>query len=330
MGKVDFCRIDTLLVYANLTQRLWTMVDGELFIARRWFFDEYRQLRERTGLPTDREFATKLDLGWRMIARCLASGIRFDVVVCDSLYGRDRQFRAERHAAGVTYAAQAPAAKTVRVGKARGKVCCHSSGARRARVSATFKRKAERVEQRDSERGVLRARFALFRARAASEGRTSTTAEWLVIRPRREPRQFSYTPLNAPVYAPLESIAELSSRRSFGELAFQDAKSELGWGEFAERKYLAWEHHLALTGAELWFVAQTKLEWERENGRDSELAHELKARLLPESLGAESPLRPKSASGYWRSLGSNQQTVWVLCYFLFKKGRSVGDTRSRE
>jgi SRSO17 transposase len=39
MGKVDLCRVDTCLVYANLTQRLWTMVDGELFIARRWFSD---------------------------------------------------------------------------------------------------------------------------------------------------------------------------------------------------------------------------------------------------------------------------------------------------
>lgn len=35
MGKVDLCRVDTCLIYANLTRRLWTMVDGELFLARR-------------------------------------------------------------------------------------------------------------------------------------------------------------------------------------------------------------------------------------------------------------------------------------------------------
>jgi SRSO17 transposase len=44
-----------------------------------------------------------------MIKRCRASGLRFDVVACDSLYGRDRQFRAALHAEGVTYAAQVPA-----------------------------------------------------------------------------------------------------------------------------------------------------------------------------------------------------------------------------
>jgi hypothetical protein len=59
-----------------------------------------------------------------------------------------------------------------------------------------------------------------------------------------------------------------SARRHFVERTFQDAKSELGWAEFSARKYRAWEHHLALTAAALWFVAQTKLEWEGEYRRD--------------------------------------------------------------
>lgn len=69
---------------------------------------------------------------------------------------------------------------------------------------------------------------------------------------------------------------------SFVERTFQDAKSELGWAEFSARRYRAWEHHLALTAAALWFVAQTKLEWEEgEGGRDAELAGELRVRVLP-------------------------------------------------
>ena len=80
---------------------------------------------------------------------------------------------------------------------------------------------------------------------------------------------------------PLERIAEWSTRRYFVERTFQDAKSELGWAEFAARKYRAWEHHLALTAAALWFVAQTKLEWEGEYMRDAELAQELRVRVLP-------------------------------------------------
>jgi hypothetical protein len=84
--------------------------------------------------------------------------------------------------------------------------------------------------------------------------------------------QYSYTLLNAPADTPVERVAELSARRYFVERTFQDAKSELGWGEFSARRYRAWEHHLALTAAALWFVAQTKLEWEEGGGgRDAEI-----------------------------------------------------------
>jgi SRSO17 transposase len=281
MGKVDLCRVDTCLIYANLQRRLWTMVDGELFIARRWFSDAYRRRREQTGIPTEREFATKLDLGLQMIKRCCASGLRFDVVACDSLYGRDRQFRAALHAAGVTYAAQVPASTLVRLGETAGKYLA-SVPAREVRELARRASTVWRhIELRDSERGVLRARCACMRVRVVVEGRTATEAEWLVIRQLHEARQYSYTLLNAAADTPLERIAELSARRYFVERTFQDAKSELGWAEFAARKYRAWEHHLALTAAALWFVAQTKLEWESEYGRDTELARELAVRVLP-------------------------------------------------
>jgi SRSO17 transposase len=282
MGKVDFCRVDTCLIYANLRRRLWTMIDGELFIAQRWFSDAYRQRRERTGIPRERTFATKLDLGLRMIERCRASGLRFDVVACDSLYGRDRQFRAALRAAGVIYAAQVPASTVVRLGEMAGRYVA-SVPAREVRQLARRASTVWRqIELRDSERGVLRVRCALMRVRVVAQGRTATEAEWLVIRQLHEPRQYSYTLLNAPADTPLERVAELSARRYFVERTFQDAKSELGWAEFSARRYRAWEHHLALTAAALWFVAQTKLEWEEDDcGRDAELAGDLRVRVLP-------------------------------------------------
>jgi SRSO17 transposase len=251
MGKVDLCRVDTCVVYANLGRRLWAMADGELFIARRWFSDEYRGRRQRTGIPADREFATKLELGLRMIERCRASGLRFDIVACDSLYGRDGQFRSALRAAGVTYAAQGPASTLVRVGEAAGKYVA-SVPAREVRESARrASTRWRRIELRDSERGTLRARCAIMRVWVVAAGRTAGEAEWLVIRQLHEPRQYSYMLLNAPADTPPERVAEWSTRRYFVERTFEDAKGELGWGESAARKYRAWEHHLALTAAAL-------------------------------------------------------------------------------
>jgi hypothetical protein len=62
---------------------------------------------------------------------------------------------------------------------------------------------------------------------------------------------------------------------------FEDAKTEIGWDEFQAQKYRAWEHHLALTAASLWFVAQTKLEWAQAYARDPELLRQLEVEVLP-------------------------------------------------
>lgn len=285
MGKVDLCRVDTCLVYANLTRRLWTMVDGELFIAAKWFSDEYRPRRERTGIPEDREFATKLDLGRRMIERCRASGIRFDIVACDALYGRDQRFRSTLHAAGIIYAAQVPASTLVAVeAETSGRARIPHRTCEVRELARNEHTRWRRIRLRYSERGLLAADFAFFRVRAAADGRTATSTtgtEWLVIRRINEPHRHSFTLINAPIDTPPERLAEWSTRRYFIERTFEDAKSELGWAEFEARKYQAWEHHLALTAAALWFAAQTKLERERERRPDIRVALELGVAVLP-------------------------------------------------
>jgi len=282
IAKVDLCRVDTCLIYANLTQRLWTMADAELFIAHKWFSAEYAQLRARVGIPPARRFATKLELGLQMIRRCQHSGIRFDVVACDSLYGRDWQFRASLHALNVVYAAQVPISTLVRVTDPRRRQPSPGADSHEVRELAHSERtRWQRIELRHSERGMLAADFALFRVWPVAYGNHTTTAEWLVIRRIGEPRQYSYTLINAAADTPPAQLYEWSTRRYFVERTFEDAKSELGWAEFAAQKYRAWEHHLALTGAALWFAAQTKLELSAAYAPDAELAAELKVVVLP-------------------------------------------------
>ncbi|MDQ3254596.1 MAG: hypothetical protein M3R15_11930, partial [Acidobacteriota bacterium] len=65
------------------------------------------------------------------------------------------------------------------------------------------------------------------------------------------------------------------------ERTFEDAKSELWWPQFEARKYRAWQHHLALTAAALWFALLTKLESERECRRDVRIALEMGVWVLP-------------------------------------------------
>src|SRR5262245_24408980 len=107
LGKVDVCRVDTCLTYAN--DGLWAMVDGELFLPEEWLGAAFAQRRSEWGIPAERRFETKLQLGLKMIKRVKAQGVPFDLVACDALYGRDSQFRAALAAEDVQYAAQVPA-----------------------------------------------------------------------------------------------------------------------------------------------------------------------------------------------------------------------------
>ena len=113
MGKVDLCRVDTCLAYAN--GGLWAMVDGELFLPEEWFGEAFAQTRHELGIPPERTFETKIALGLKMVKRVKANGVPFDLLACDALYGRDSQFRADLDTAGVLYAAQVPADTNVYV-----------------------------------------------------------------------------------------------------------------------------------------------------------------------------------------------------------------------
>ena len=205
LGKVDVCRVDTCLTYAN--GGLWAIVDGELFLPEEWFGAAFAQRRKELGIPAERRFETKSQLGLKMIKRVKGHGLPFDLLACDALYGRDSQFRAAVDAEGVWYAAQVPADTHVyrsepRVGippkrGKRGRPCTRLqvlSGQRPQEVRALAQHPQtvwERAQVRYTERGRLTADFAVRRVWTVAAGQRPR-AEWLVIR-RNSEGDRSYT-----------------------------------------------------------------------------------------------------------------------------------------
>src|SRR5215813_12917858 len=293
LGKVDVCRVDTCLTYAN--GGLWAMVDGELFLPEEWFGAAFAQRRRELGIPAERRFETKSQLGLKMIKRVKAQGVPFDLLACDALYGRDSQFRADLAAANVQYAAQVPADTLVYLseppvgippkrgtrGRPRTRLqVLRGQGPHEVRALAQHPQTTwQQVQVRHTERGRLIADFAVRRVWTVAAGQRPRT-EWLVIR-RNSEGDCSYTLLNAPTGTPQAWLSAGSCRRYFTERTFEDAKTEIGWDEFQAQKYRVWENHLALTAAALWFVAQTKLVWAQMYMRDPALAHQLEVEVLP-------------------------------------------------
>jgi SRSO17 transposase len=302
MGKVDLSQVGVFLAYANITPSLpapvWTWVDGEVFIPEHWFTQEKEVKRKRLGIPPEREFATKVELGWRMVQRGVANGLPFEVLCCDDLYGRTKWFRRELHKAGIVYMADVPTntqvylkrptvgVPTVGAGQPGRPATCPQilSGDKPVAVGDIFSLPdtlRQRVRVRSTERGEINDVFAVRQVWTdRDEAGVPTTEEWLVIRQEADGK-LNCSLSNAVQDSTVERLAWWKCQRYFIERANQDAKTEIGWDEFRAQKYRAWEHQLALTVLASWFIAETKLDWAREMARDPELVRQFEVDVLP-------------------------------------------------
>jgi SRSO17 transposase len=291
LGKVELSQVGVFLAFA--TGPLWTWIDGELLLPNDWFGPELAGERARLGIPATRQFASKLQLGWQMVQRVLANGVAFEVLLCDDVYGRSGWLRHQLDTAHVLYLADVPAATQVYLKQpilgvpvARGR---HGRVPTRVQVVNGVKpldvrqvgQRADTLFQRyrvrDTERGVLEEPFAVRQVWTLRAGHVAT--EWLVI--RQEEQGPSYALSNALATTAPRQLVDWKCRRFGIECANQEAKSELGWDELRAQKYVAWEHHLALTVLAAWFIAHTRLEWAERYGRDAMLVEELDVASLP-------------------------------------------------
>ena len=303
MGKVDECQVAVTLGYANWKVEpwpVWAMVDAEVFLPEEWFSEAYVQLRQKVGVPAERRaYESKPELGLKMIRRAKAQRLPFEAVLCDSLYGRSRQFRRELDQEHLLYMADIPANLRVYldqpvVGIPSPKPNKKGPKAQKPQVLngvLTYSVKQvgrvkdtdwQRLRMRTNERGVLEDQFAARRVWLWDDQQPETEPhqEWLVMRSEGNGDR-SYALSNAPEEATLQFLAELLCGRYFVERIIQDSKDEVGGDEFQAQKYLAWEHHTALTACALWFIAASKLSWAEECQRDPELAQQLEVEVLP-------------------------------------------------
>ena len=293
LGKIEMSQVGTFLAF--FTGVVWTWVDGELFLPEHWFTPEMAGERKRVGIPADRTFATKIELGWRMIERVQAQGLPFEAVACDDLYGRSGWLRHKLDVAGIVYMAEVPENTRVYLTQPAFGVPPHQPGQRghkptRPQILSAdtpvearqWVQRAEphfqRFRVRPTERGELDDPFAMRRVWTIRNNELAE--EWLVIRHEYSQR-YTYALSNAPADTPLERLAWLKCVRHFVERSNQDAKSEAGWDDLRAQKYRAWEHHLALNIMATWFVAQTKLDWSNAYPRESQLSQQLQLEVLP-------------------------------------------------
>jgi SRSO17 transposase len=270
LGKVDICQVATGLSFVHPASGVWTLVDSELFLPEHWFSDSYAQLRQDLGVPPERRFQTKPQLALAMIRRAVQRGLPFERVVADDLYGRSQAFRAGL--GQLPYALQVPSDTLIKLSAQARKLFPVQD------LALSHKTRWRRLEVGPVERGRLVAEFVVQRVWTPQQGQLENL--WLVIRRDPDGRR-TYTLLNDPPETDAETLVRASCQRHWVERVIEDGKSELGWDDFCARKYLAWEHHVALTAAALWFIAGVKLKWKERYHRDPRLKKVFELSVLP-------------------------------------------------
>jgi len=311
MGKVDESQVGVYLAYAKGVY--WTLWDGCLFIPEKWFSANAAQRRAKADIPSERYFQTKVELGWQMIEQAQATGLSFEAVAFDSLYGRSYWLRERCEQASLEYYADIPnnyllyrqvPVLEFELGK-RGKPSQKFTVIGQTPLKAAdFARLPqtvwEKLTLRPTERGQMQVEFARYRVWAVSS--TGTVREETLLL-KREAQTIRYSLTNAPSSTNLATLAQRKCQRYFVERSLQDAKSELGMADFQALKYRAWEHHLALTLLASWFIAETRLDWAEESPPDTQLLQDYQTDVLPglsmsnvcELLRAALPLRQLSS-----------------------------------
>lgn len=293
-GKVDMGQVGVALGYYQAFQ--WMMVAAELYYPEYWFDDEYEKLRRRLHVPDELVFATKPEIALALILQAKQQLLPFEVVLADSLYGRDSSFRTSLDDNQITYVLDIPVDTQVYLNEPTVGVPKNELNKKGRPFSKPRRLSEEKpvevrtlldhsdfsqqpIQLRHTERGLLTYQCAARQVWTINEQQT-VRKEWLLIWTDQQGKtHFSLS--NAPDHTPLAQLAKWRCLRYFAERTFQDARSEAGWDELVARKYRAWIHHTALDALALWFIAETKLDWHKLYPRDPQLASQLEIQLLP-------------------------------------------------
>jgi SRSO17 transposase len=284
VGKVANCQQGVFLAYASA--RGCTFVDRRLYMPAEWFDDDHAPERARCGVPPLLRFQTEPALGLAMVRGAIERGVlpaRW--VLADETYGADPKFLDGVAALGRWYFVEVPGIARAWVGPVAveppGQGPLGRPRTRPRAAAGTPKPRAVRDIARvlpptawrrygikQGAKGELAADFAFLRVTRARRGGRPGPEAWLVIRrgltPDAEGKLLhKYFLTNAPADCPRDELARLSGARWPIEVAFEEAKGELGMDHYEVRTWRGWHHHMTQTFLAHHFLLRMRLRGEK-------------------------------------------------------------------
>lgn len=255
LGKEENCQVAVTLSYASCKGH--TLLSRSLYLPEEWARDSAR--RRECGVPEDVAFQRSWELGLEMVAHSRDLGVPHAWLTGDEEFGQSEEFHDLLHSLGEKYIFEVkpdlrawdkpPKTRpSLRKGAKHVHLADDSPKARPVReIAENLPRHAWEVyEVRSGSKGPLQVRVAwmpVFAVRKRHPG----PAEWLVItRTLGKTPEIKYFLSNAPPNEPVESMLSAAFSRFAIEQCHEQAKQELGLGEYETRSWNGWHHHTAL------------------------------------------------------------------------------------
>jgi SRSO17 transposase len=253
-GKITNCQIGVSLSIA--TPSAHVPADMALYLPESWTDDPAR--RAEAHIPDDVTFKTKPELALDLIQRAVEDDLPRGLVLADSAYGDNSEFRRRLRCLGLDYAVGLHRTTTVwrldRLGRRVGEPVAVGDLA-----AAIGRRGFRRSTWREGTKDKLSSKFYAERVvLAQDDGIDPSEREvvWLLIEwPDDEAAPSEFTASTLPATITRRQLVRRVKERWRTERVYEDAKGELGLDHFEGRTYRGWHHHVSVVIACFAFIA---------------------------------------------------------------------------
>jgi SRSO17 transposase len=243
-GRVENCQAGVFLALAGRRGR--ALLDRALYLPQEWADDRPR--RRAAGVPEDVAFATKPELGRRMLGRAFAAGVRAAWVTADAVYGNDSKFRRFLEDRGQPYVLAVQAGQRVWVGLRQARVDELAAG-----LPAGEWRRASAGD------GAKGPRLYDWAAVPLGLGRSGPWQLRLLVRRHREKHEErAYYLCRSPAGTPWRQLVRVAGVRWSVEECFELAKGDCGLADYEVRSWAGWHRHVTLSMFALAVVAAVR------------------------------------------------------------------------
>jgi SRSO17 transposase len=257
-GKLENCIVT---VHLGIVRGLFkTLIDAALFLPKVWSADRVR-CRE-AKIPDDVVYRPKWRIALEQLTRAIAQGLTLNWLTFDEYYGGKPAFLAELDGQpGMSYVGEIPRNFRCLTRRPRGKKPPRGWKGKRVDNLARF----SSAWYQQHWQGVALARLTLddqeWQVRAGQvylvrRGELSQRTYWLIVAWQLATGEVKYFIANAPTDTPVETLLRVAFTRWNVEHTFRVAKSEIGFGHFEGRSYVALMRHLILCLVVMGFVAE--------------------------------------------------------------------------